>query len=78
MFGVVRKLVQGNIRTDFHGPRRYSTCYPGSNSNFTNKIYFRSTDEIFPTYRVMNEEGIIVKEENDPKVRSNLLFFFFI
>lgn len=45
-----------------------ANCYPGSLSQFTNKMTFESTTKIFPTYRVMDEQGNIIKKEDDPKV----------
>ncbi|PRP87503.1 3-methyl-2-oxobutanoate dehydrogenase [Planoprotostelium fungivorum] len=43
-------------------------AYPGEKSVFDDKLEFHSTKEILPTYRIMNEDGIIINSEEDPKL----------
>jgi hypothetical protein len=50
-----------------------SNCYPGSVSQFTNKLAFESATKVFPTYRVMDEQGNILQKEDDPKVKSQMI-----
>jgi hypothetical protein len=54
-------------------------CYPGSVSPFTDKMDFESTTKVFPTYRVMDEKGNILKKEDDPKVNldDEISIYFF-